>query len=52
MNKDPWIERHRKAENLIEDEWRIVEERARRRELATEDEVEAVFGPYRNPQGV
>jgi hypothetical protein len=51
MNKDPWINRHHGAEDLTEDEWKIIEERARRRELATEDEVDAVFSRFRNPQG-
>jgi hypothetical protein len=51
VNKDLSINRHRRTEDLTEDEWRIVEQRARRRELATEDEVEAVFGRYRNPKG-
>jgi hypothetical protein len=50
VNKDLSINRHRRTEDLTEDEWRIVEQRARRRELATEDEVEAVFGRYRNPK--
>ena len=42
------IERHR-DDDLTEDEWRIIEERARRRELASDEEVEAVFGRYRHP---
>jgi len=51
MNKHLWIKRHRRAKDLTEDEWKIVEERAQRRELATGDEVEAVFGRYRRPIG-
>jgi hypothetical protein len=43
------IERHRNAEDLTEEEWRIVEERALRRELASDEEVEAVFARYRHP---
>ncbi len=43
------IERHRSVEDLTEDEWRIIEERARRRELASDEEVEAVFSRYRLP---
>jgi hypothetical protein len=43
------IERHRGVEDLTEEEWRIIEERARRRELASDEEVEAVFGRYRHP---
>ena len=42
------IERHRSVEDLTEDEWRIIEERARRRELASDEEVEAVFARYRH----
>jgi hypothetical protein len=30
-----------------EDEWRIIEERAARRDLASDEEVEAVFSRYR-----
>jgi hypothetical protein len=49
MKKEPRIKRHPSAEDLTEDEWKIVEKRAQRRELATEDEIEAVFSRYRNP---
>jgi hypothetical protein len=31
------IEQHRNVEDLTEDEWRIIEERARRRELASDE---------------
>jgi hypothetical protein len=43
------IEQLRNVEDLTEDEWRIIEERARRRELASDEEVEAVFSRYRHP---
>jgi hypothetical protein len=51
MNRHPWIKRHCIVEDLTDDEWKIVQERALRRELATEAEVEAVFSRYRNPLG-
>jgi hypothetical protein len=43
------IEQHRNVEDLTEDDWRIIEERARRRELASDEQVEAVFSRYRHP---
>jgi hypothetical protein len=41
------VEQHRGSDELSDDEWAIIEERAARRDLASEKEVEAVFGRYR-----
>jgi hypothetical protein len=35
------------ADDITDEEWRIVEERAARRDLATNDEVERMFSRYR-----
>jgi hypothetical protein len=35
------------ADDITDEEWRIVEERAARRDLATDDEVERMFSRYR-----
>jgi hypothetical protein len=35
------------TDDLTDEEWKIVEERAARRDLACEDEVEALFSRYR-----
>jgi hypothetical protein len=43
------IERHRNTDDLTEEEWKIIEKRALRRELASDDEVEAIFARYRHP---
>jgi hypothetical protein len=37
----------RRADDITDDEWRIIEQRAARRDLATDEEVEAVFSRYR-----
>ena len=42
------VEKHRGDSDLTDDEWRIIEERAARRELASDAEVEALFSRYRN----
>jgi len=42
------VERVRDDDDISEDEWRIIEERAARRDLASDDEVEALFSRYRN----
>ena len=34
-------------DDITDEEWRIIEERAARRELASDDEVEQVFRRYR-----
>jgi len=42
------VEQRREGFDLTDEEWRIVEKRAARRELASDEEVEAVFSRYRN----
>ena len=41
------VEHAREGDDLTDEEWRIIEERATRRDLASDEEVEAVFGGYR-----
>jgi hypothetical protein len=41
------VEQWRDGDDLTEEEWRIIEERAARRDLASDEEVEAVFSRYR-----
>jgi hypothetical protein len=36
------------GDDIIDDEWKIIEERTERRELASDEEVEALFGRYRS----
>jgi hypothetical protein len=40
--------RRRNEDELSEEEWKIVEERAARRDLATDEEVKRLFARYRN----
>jgi len=42
------VEQRRDDEDITGEEWRIIEERAARRDLASDEEVEAVFSRYRN----
>ena len=42
------VEQRREDDDLTEDEWRTIAERAARRDLASDEEVEAVFSSYRN----
>jgi hypothetical protein len=42
------VERRRRREDISEEDWRIIEERAARRDLASDEEVEQVFGRYRS----
>lgn len=42
------VEQRRADDDITEEEWRIIEERAARRDLASDEEVEAVFSRYRN----
>jgi len=42
------VEQRREGFDLTDEEWRIIEKRAARRELASDEEVEAVFSRYRN----
>jgi hypothetical protein len=41
------VERRRADDDITDAEWKIIEERAARRDLATDDEVEQVFSRYR-----
>jgi hypothetical protein len=41
------VERWREQDDITEEEWKIIEERAARRDLATDEEVEQVFSRYR-----
>jgi hypothetical protein len=42
------VERVRDDDDISEDEWRIIEDGAARRDLASDEEVEALFSRYRN----
>jgi hypothetical protein len=42
------IERRRAGDDITDEEWKIVEQRAARRDLATDEEVEQVFSRYRS----
>ena len=42
------VEQRRADDDITEEEWLIIEERAARRDLASDEEVEAVFSRYRN----
>jgi hypothetical protein len=42
------IEQRRADDDLTDEEWEIIEKRAARRDLATEQEVEQVFSRYRS----
>ena len=42
------FEQSRPADDITDGEWKIIEERAARRDLASDEEVEAVFGRYRD----
>jgi hypothetical protein len=42
------VERLRSDDGITDEEWNIIEERAARRDLATDEEVEEVFGRYRS----
>ena len=41
------IEQWRGEDDITDDEWKIIEQRAARRDLVTDEEVEAVFRRYR-----
>ena len=41
------VEQRRDDDEITEEEWRIIEERAARRDLASDEEVEALFSRYR-----
>ncbi|HEY7244766.1 MAG TPA: hypothetical protein VH678_12905 [Xanthobacteraceae bacterium] len=42
------VERWRGADDITDEEWRIIEERAARRDLASDEEVEELFSRYRS----
>ena len=42
------VEQRRGDDDITDEEWRIIEERAARRDLASDEEVEQLFGRYRN----
>ncbi len=43
------VEQLRAGDDITVQEWEIIERRAARRNLATDEEVEKVFSRYRNP---
>jgi hypothetical protein len=43
------IEASRVLDDITDEEWRIIEERVTRRELASDEEVEELFSRYRSP---
>ena len=42
------VEQRRAGDDITDEEWEIIEARAARRDLATDKEVEQVFGRYRS----
>ena len=42
------VERWRGNDDITEEEWKIIEERAARRDLASDEEVERLFSRYRS----
>ncbi len=42
------VELRRNDDDITDEEWRIIEERAARRDLASDEEVEEVFSRYRS----
>jgi len=42
------VEQRRAGDDITDEEWKVIEERAARRDLATDEEVEKVFGRYRS----
>jgi len=45
------VERRRGGDEITDAEWKIIEERAQRRELASNEEVEGLFSRYRSESG-
>jgi thioredoxin-like negative regulator of GroEL len=41
------VEQWRGADDITDEEWKIIEERAARRDLASDEDVEKVFSRYR-----
>jgi hypothetical protein len=42
------VERRRGDDDITDGDWAIIEERAQRRDLASDQEVQALFDRYRN----
>jgi hypothetical protein len=42
------FEQRRSEDDITDEEWKIIEERAARRDLASDEEVEALFSRYRS----
>lgn len=42
------VEQRRAVDDITDEEWAIIEQRAARRDMATDEEVEKVFSRYRN----
>ena len=42
------VEQRRASDDITDEEWKIIDARAARRDLATDKEVEQVFGRYRS----
>ena len=42
------VEQRRAGDDITDEEWAIIEERAARRDLATDEEVEQVLSRYRS----
>ena len=42
------VEQRRAGDDITDEEWKIIEDRATRRDLATDEEVEQVFSRYRS----
>ncbi len=42
------VEQRLGRDDITDEEWKIIEERAVRKDLATDEEVEQVFGRYRS----
>ena len=42
------VEQRQGADDITDEEWKVIEERAARRDLASDEEVEEVFSRYRS----
>jgi hypothetical protein len=42
------VERWRGDDDITEEEWKVIEQRAARRDLASDEEVEQLFSRYRS----
>jgi hypothetical protein len=42
------VDWRRAGDDITDEEWALIEQRAARRDLATDEEVEKVFSRYRN----